>query len=53
MRDALRVGGGAESALRGEVERQRHAGGDCFAVQQRAIVSGVRFQRVREGVAEI
>ena len=44
----------AMAELGGELERQVDAGGDGFAVQQlRAIVAAVRFERVREGVAEV
>ena len=50
---ALGVGGGTEAAADGVAEGERAAGGDRLAVEEGAVVAGLRFERVAEGVAEV
>jgi hypothetical protein len=52
-RDALGVVARAEFEIGGKFEGEADAGGDGFAVEQIGGVAAMRFERVREGVAEI
>jgi stage V sporulation protein SpoVS len=51
--DTICLGLAAVAELGAELERKVDAGGDGFAVQQCAVVGGVGFKRVGEGVAEV
>ena len=50
---AVRFGGRQQTAPRGKLERQRHSGGDRFAVQKPPGKTGRRLQCMPEGMTEI